>query len=251
MSRARVFAKEPIMKRIAILAVLASSSALATGCSSEKSCGELDCDNEQGPGGGNGGEGGSGGGGGGQQPGVTCSDAAQERLGLGGSSLKLTRQEGVGGADRRRTKPYEVLSGEIARVVGSTPASMAALGATFGEPPARWFVEPKPSAVALSSALDVTFESCLKYTETDAAFGTAPEPSTASAACTDMARKFWSRVVAPADVQGCVDVATVDSVNETYASGANGSPLTTATTPRRRWAYACASLLTSTQFLAY
>jgi hypothetical protein len=144
-----------------------------------------------------------------------------------------------------------MLNTELARVLGSTPPSMASLGATFGEAKARWFTEPQASAVTMSSVLGVAFEGCLALTATDAKYASAPEASTALAACSMMARTFWSRVTAPADVQGCVDVAMIDSVKETYATGANGAPMTTDTTPRRRWAYACASLLTSTDFLTY
>jgi hypothetical protein len=233
------------MNRFIILAALAASSSVLVGCSSEDDCAGLECRRNANPGEEGQADASA------TAPGMTCSDAAKDRIGLGGISLKLGRADGVAGADRRRTKPFNVLSTELSRVLGNTPPSMAGLGATFGEAQARWYSEPKPSAVILSSAQGVAFEGCLKLTETDAAYAAAPEISTATAACSAMARKFWSRVVAPADVQGCVDVATVDSVDETYATGANGAPMTQPTTPRRRWAYACASLLTTTQFLAY
>lgn len=183
--------------------------------------------------------------------GQTCSDDARDTVGLGGVALKSGRPEGIAGADRRRTKPFAMLSGELARVLGKTPASMAGMAATFGEDAARWYAEPEPTAVSLASTLSVAFDGCLEVTATDAAYEATPDASTATAACTAFARKFWSRVVTPEEVQGCVDVAVTDSENETFATGADGAPVTKPTTARRRWAYACASLLTSSPFLAY
>jgi hypothetical protein len=235
------------MKRFVVTALLASASWIVAGCGAEEDCTGRTC-LQRGNGAGDDKTTTSDG----VPPdGTSCSDAAKDRIGLGGRSLKIGRADGIAGADRRRSKPFVVLPTELGRVLGNTPASAANLGAAFGEAPPRWFSSPKPSAVAISSMFDVAFEGCLELTKTDAAYEAAPEESTATATCSAMARKFWSRVAAPADVRGCVDVAVTDSVNETYATGADGAPMTQPTTPRRRWAYACASLLTTTQFLAY
>jgi hypothetical protein len=56
---------------------------------------------------------------------------------------------------------------------------------------------------------------------------------------------MWSRTPTPAEIDACVKVAVTDSVTETPATGARQ------TTPVRRWAYACASVLTSAGFLTY
>jgi hypothetical protein len=122
-------------------------------------------------------------------------------------------------------------------VLGNTPASLAGAATTFGQPPARWYEEPVAGAVSLQTALAIAFDGCLTYTATDAQYGSAPTAATASAVCADMARKFWSRTPASGDIQACVDVAVTGTASETNA--------------RRRWAYACASVLTAAGFLTY
>ena len=52
-----------------------------------------------------------------------------------------------------------------------------------------------------------------------------------------MARKFWNKTPAPQEIQACVDVATTGAAKEPDA--------------RRKWAYACASVMTSAGFLTY
>ncbi len=168
--------------------------------------------------------------------GTTCNDKAKSYIGIGGKELKDTRQPGQAGIDRARTKSYEVLLAEFPRVIGVSPPSMATLGPTLGQAANHWYVEARPSAVGLNSTLQAAFEGCLVYTAKDPQFSAAPTEASAKMSCMAMARKFWSRTVSESDVQGCVDVATVDSAKEST---------------NRRWAYACASLLTSTPFLAY
>ena len=168
--------------------------------------------------------------------GTTCNDKAKSYIGIGGKELKDTRQPGQAGIDRARTKSYEVLLAEFPRVIGVSPPSMATLGPTLGQAANHWYVEARPSAVGLNSTLQAAFEGCLVYTAKDAQFSAAPTEASAKMSCMAMARKFWSRTVNESDVQGCVDVATKDAAKEPT---------------NRRWAYACASLLTSTPFLAY
>jgi hypothetical protein len=52
-----------------------------------------------------------------------------------------------------------------------------------------------------------------------------------------MARKFWSKTPAPQEIQTCVDVAITGAASEPDAP--------------TKWAYACASVLTSAGFLTY
>jgi hypothetical protein len=52
-----------------------------------------------------------------------------------------------------------------------------------------------------------------------------------------MARTFWSRTASPDQTAACVDVAVTGAA--------------TVTDPRKRWAYACASVLSSAGFLTY
>jgi hypothetical protein len=51
-----------------------------------------------------------------------------------------------------------------------------------------------------------------------------------------MQRKFWQRTPAPDETQACADLTL---------------GLTTEANPRRRWAHACASILTATGFTTY
>lgn len=141
------------------------------------------------------------------------------------------------GTDRARLKPFSALQTEYARVLGNTPASLTGSGATFGQPVARWYDEPEANAVALQTAYNIAFDGCLTYTATAAEFASAPDANSASTQCAAMARKFWSKTPGPQEIQACVDVATTGSAAEPNA--------------RRKWAYACASVLTSAGFLTY
>ena len=154
-----------------------------------------------------------------------------------GTSLLASRSVAVPNVDRQRVKPYSALQTEFPRVLATTPASLAAAGTTFGAAPARWFEEPQSSAVSLQTTLNVAFDGCLTYTATDTRFGAAPSAASAATECTAMSRKFWSHTPSPAELQGCVTVATTGSAAEPNA--------------RRKWAYACASVLTASGFLTY
>lgn len=141
------------------------------------------------------------------------------------------------GTDRSRMKPFTALQTEYARVLGASPASLTGAAATFGQPPARWYEEPEANAVALQTAYTIAFDGCLTYTATAAEFASAPDAASAETQCAAMARKFWSKTPGPSEISPCVEVATTGSAAEPNA--------------RRKWAYACASVLTSAGFLAY
>lgn len=171
-------------------------------------------------------------------PTATCLDRAAKYTGFGKSALIDDRLDAVEGVDRQRFKPYTALTSEYPRVTGvNAPALLGQSGSTFGQPAARWYEEPEGSAVNLYTAFRIAFESCLTLTANDAKYATAPAEPAAGQECAAMARKFWSRSATPDDVKACVQVATVDSTTETDA--------------RRRWAYTCASVLTSAGFLTY
>lgn len=189
-------------------------------------------------------------------PAATCSTLARKYKGFGGTTLPSgtepgavqvwARDDAMAGVDRLRFKPYSALTGEFPRVTGvSAPALLGQSGTTFGTPAARWSTEPQASAVNLYTAFRVSFESCLAFTANDAKYAAAPADPAASTECAAMARKFWSRSATADEVKACVQVATVDSAQETV----NGT--TTSTDPRRRWAYACASVLSSAGFMTY
>jgi hypothetical protein len=158
-------------------------------------------------------------------------------VGFDGVKLEGTRVQAALGVDRGRVKPYSALVTEYPRVLGNTPASLAGAATTFGQPPARWYDEPVSGAVSLQTSLAVAFDGCLTLTATDAQYGSAPTTATAQASCAAMAKSFWSRTPTTAEIQSCVDVAVTGSAAETNA--------------RRRWAYACASVLNAAGFLTY
>lgn len=167
----------------------------------------------------------------------TAKCAAKSYLGFDDVELTADRRSLAIGVDRARLKPFSALKDEYARVLGATPASVQGSGATFGQVPARWYEEPETNAIALQTAYGIAFDGCLTYTASAAEFAAAPTPATAPAACAAMARRFWSKTPSPQEIDACVDVATVGAAKETNA--------------RRKWAYACASVLTSAGFLTY
>ncbi len=185
--------------------------------------------------------------GGGDTKPKTCTDLQTSYTGFGNSKLEVGRKDAPIGTDRFRMKPYSMLTDEYKRVLATTPTVLGESGPTFGQPPDRWYVEPKPGAVALYQAYRVAFEGCLTYTGTDAKYKVAPDATAAQAECTAMETKFWSRTPTPDEVQACVDVAVTDSTMELVPGGTSTKP----TDPQRRWSYACASVMTAPGFLSY
>lgn len=187
------------------------------------------------------GEDGPGDGTGDTEPGPDPSDPAlcksNTYAGFDNRELTAGRKVQKLGTDRARMKPFSALQTEYDRVLGNTPASLDGAASTFAQPPARWHEEPLANAVALQTAYNIAFDGCLTYTATGTEFATAPDAASASTQCGAMARKFWSKTPAPQEIQACVEVATTGSAAEPNA--------------RRKWAYACASVLTSAGFLTY
>lgn len=181
----------------------------------------------------------------GTQPGEDGKPAADDpalctsKTYAGFENFELTSERKVQklGTDRARMKPFSALQTEYTRVLGNTPASLTGAAATFGQPPARWYEEPAANAVALQTAQNIAFDGCLTYTATATEFASAPDQTSAETQCAAMARKFWSKTPGPSEISACVEVATTGSAAEPNA--------------RRKWAYACASVLTSAGFLAY
>jgi hypothetical protein len=167
---------------------------------------------------------------------IKC-DVGTSYSGFGGMLLEVGRGDEDQGFDRDRVKPFSALSGEYARVLGTTPALLTTMGATFGATPARWFVEPEQNAVALYSAVRVAFVGCLGATASGAEFASVPTPSTATEQCQKFARKFWSRSASQEELDACVTVATTGSAPDPE--------------PRRKWAYTCAAVLSSAPFLTF
>ncbi len=193
----------------------------------------------------------------------------REYLDFGGKSLTngdsqisgAKRWEEVSGVDRDRLKPFSALDSEFTRVIGKAPGSLNSSKTTFGEPVARWYSEPQSSAIGIYTAFRVAFDGCLDYTNAtdknkpeNAAFATIPDAATAGQVCATWTRKFWSRVATQAELDACVRMATQDSAKEMVESldnplGAVGTQYDTSA--QRRWAYTCATVLTSSGFMSF
>lgn len=166
-----------------------------------------------------------------------CTDFGKGYVGFAGTKLEDKRVNAAIGADRARMKPYSVLKSEYERTIGVASPSLDTASATFGLPPDRFAREPHASAIQIYTAFRVAFDGCLTYTETTPDYANAPTADTAKTQCTTMARKFWSRAPTADEVNACTQAALVDSAPEG--------------TPRRRWAYTCAAVLSSAGFLTY
>lgn len=175
-----------------------------------------------------------------------CKAKQRSYVGLGGEKLEAGRFETPAGFDHARVKPYAVLASELQRTIGYVPPALAEAKDVFGEAPARWYEEPELGSIALFQAYRLAFDGCTAYTADDARFAADPTRATAETECRSMQRSFWSRAPSPEELESCVTVAL--SSSQEIAPGA-GSP--TQVGPRRRWAYACASVLSSSRFLTY
>jgi hypothetical protein len=176
--------------------------------------------------------------GGGENPGgdgPLCTVEARSYVGLGGFPLEGGRIEAVAYADRVRLKPFGSMAGEYLRVLGAE-VNTAPYAATFGAPPARWFEEPQASATTLFATFALSFDACNAHTASGDRFAAAPTAEMADALCRDFARRFWDRDASDEQASACA----------TYALATDASD-----PPRRRWAHACAAVLSSAGFLAY
>lgn len=156
--------------------------------------------------------------------------------GFGGRSLDGDRLDQGVGTDRLRLKPYPMLVSDYTRVLGVTPAAIQNQGQTFNQPVVRWSEEQELSAVSLYQAFSASFQGCLSVTSAPAQYAANPTAATANTECANFQKKYWSRIPTAAETAACVTFATSAVNNDANA--------------RRRWAYACASVLTSTGFLA-
>ncbi|MFT3842572.1 MAG: hypothetical protein QM723_36620 [Myxococcaceae bacterium] len=156
--------------------------------------------------------------------------------GFAGTELTAGRIDVDLGLETARFKPYSALQTEYPRMLSNTPGLLASAGNTFAIIPARWYVEPQASAINLYTAYRIAFQGCLTATA-GSGFNTAPTAATAATHCTTWAKQFWTRDPAQAEIDACVKVATVDTSTETNAN--------------RKWAYTCASVLSSADFLTY
>lgn len=218
------------MKRI-FSALFVASIAIVAGCD-----GEADSLEGRGNKGGNGDPNAPGGPG---DPGaIQCTQAPDGRSysDFGGMKLEESRADENVGVNRARVKPFASLEKEFVRVLGAAPASLKGAAGSFDVPPARWFGDGQYGAVSLHAMSTIAYEGCLAYVKGKPNFAAAPTAETAKAECSALMRKAWSRSPSPEEITGCVDLA-VKLGDEKDVS--------------RRWAYACASVLSSSQFLTF
>lgn len=187
-------------------------------------------------------------------PGRDYLDFAGNKLTDGTSSIAgAKRWEEVTGVDRDRFKPFTALQTEYPRVLkavdpnAQAPASLGQSASTFGAAPDRWYTEPQAGAIVVYSAYRIAFDGCLNLVTPVAKYDTAPDATSAAAECQTWTRKFWSRAATQAELDSCVKMATTDSAKEKN----DLTQAMTDTTPERRWAYTCASVLSSAGFLTY
>lgn len=154
-----------------------------------------------------------------------------------GTKLEQSRHNENVGVNRARVKPFAAMEKEFQRVLGVVPPSLKDSAGSFDVPAARWFGEAEYSAVSLHAMAEISFEACLAYTKTSPAFAAPPTAETAGAECSKLMRKAWSRSPSPDEISGCADLATTALADEKDVG--------------RRWAYACASVLSASQFLTF
>lgn len=171
-------------------------------------------------------------------------DMGKQYTGFAGTMLEAGRVDLDLGVERSRVKPYSALTGEYQRVLGNNPALIGQSATTFGQDANRWLSEPTSSAVTVYTAFRVAFQGCLTITTNtaNAKYQTLPSNTTAATECSAWARKFWSRDAVQSEIDACVQVAMVDTMRE----GTNTNP-----PANRRWAYACASVLSAAGFMTY
>lgn len=154
-----------------------------------------------------------------------------------GTKLEEKRaNEGVA-INRARVKPYAVMASEYQRVLGNTPETIKTAGGSFDAAPARWFAEATYSGVSMNAVFNISYEGCLTYARASADLKSAPTADSAKTECSKLMRKAWSKTPTPAEVDSCVELATKKTEAEADAG--------------RRWAYVCATVLSSSQFLTF
>jgi hypothetical protein len=167
---------------------------------------------------------------------LTCAKGASY-VGFGDVDLTADRAAIAVGDERGRLKPYGALAAEYERAIGAIPGELDAQAATFGQSVERWYDEPTASAFTAYAAFRVGLQGCTTLLAGDAAYASAPTEADAATACAAWQHRFWSRTPSSAETAACVDFALDGS--QTIADA------------RTRWAYVCASVLSSTGFLTY
>ena len=174
-------------------------------------------------------------GGGDDEPVPVVCEQTRIYTGFGGP-LGDDRPKILAGSDRMRLKPFAALATEYQRVLGVDFPTSAYAG-TFGKPPARWYEEPAASAATIYASFALAYDGCTRMTMSGGNFDLEPTAPLADRLCRDFARVAWQREANDDEAASCATYA----VSQTAPSDP----------PRKRWAYACAAVLSSSDFLAY
>lgn len=166
----------------------------------------------------------------------TAKPVARTYLGFDGAKLEEKRADENLDVNKARFKPFSVMADEYKRVLGATPRSLSGAGATFNEPPERWFAEADHSGVSLTAVFQISLDGCSASLANDATKTKAPTAETATAFCKETMQKAYSQTPTDEQVAVCVDLATKKL---------------TENDPRRRWAHVCATILSSSPFLTF
>ncbi len=190
-----------------------------------------------------------------------CSQGASSGhgyLGLAGESLEATRVDAAAATDVDR--PYRVLwyqyerwylTRDVQQAVGSTnndndpEAKDPGVGAAFGLPPNHWYAESEVGAFAVFTTFSYAFKVCRRAGDMPARANVAgwyehvafePTRERATAYCQHVERSAWQREPNAAELESCVSLAL---------------SLTDEPDVGNRWAYVCASVIASTNFLSF
>lgn len=180
-------------------------------------------------------------------------------LGLGGEHLEVGRKDQAAFTDFHR--PYRNLQvnglwtvtrditasvGAASAIGGSFPEHRASgTGGSFGVVPTNWYDESAVGPFAVYVAFTFAFKVCLASFAAPTAANRvgwyehvtfAPTPERATAFCRRTMQSAWLRDPTDEEVAHCTALA-LDLEEEP--------------TPQRRWAYVCASVISSTNWLAY
>ena len=164
-------------------------------------------------------------------------ETTRSYTGFGNHILENDRPAIAAGTDRVRIKPYGALSLEYRAALGLSAFDTGFYANTFGKPPARWYTEPAASANTIYAAFALAYDACSQHTAADPQYATAPDPTLADTVCREHVRRAWHREATDDEAATCATYA----VNQTNS----------ADPPRKRWAYACAAVLSASGFLAY
>lgn len=180
-------------------------------------------------------------------------------IGLGGEHLEVGRKDQAAFTDFHRPYRNLLLNGSwtVTRDVAASIGAASGIGSTlpehrapgtggsFGVVPANWYDESTVGPFAIYVTFNFAFKVCLASFAAPSGANRAgwyehvtfaPTPERATAFCTRTMQNAWSRAPTTEEVSSCVDLA-LDLEEEP--------------TPQRRWAYVCASIVSSTNWLAY